>query len=389
MRGNLDKYVVFVLSPFLSLPLILWDTLNKSKGSLVLLTILLSLLSYLYVPGEDDDKFYYINLYSQFRSYSLAQFLGFIFLGATDFLFYYFIYLFAQAGLPIGLLFFSMTFITVGIAIYIFDKILSRYEMSGKRYLLFLAVFLLSYSLVNLLSGIRFYFASSFLLLGFYSGVFKERKAISFLYFIIAAATHFSTLFYLPFYILFLIFRKAKSVLRVLFFVSFIFIFIPGNFLIMSLDSVGVGGIYKAKAQNYLGEEKDDMTEKSIKTGNANNTIKMVIDNIWLLVAYVFLYFKKDDGSPFKMMLLVVLALNHLFFLAPDAFFRYSIISKLFLLMMLVSVEWKVKTPKYTYVFLLLFGMSFLFNLIALRTRLIDSFSDPRSYSLVTLFLEE
>ena len=98
MRGNLDKYVVFVLSPFLSLPLILWDTLNKSKGSLVLLTILLSLLSYLYVPSEDDDKFYYINLYSQFRAYSLAQFLGFIFLGATDFLFYFFIYLFALAA---------------------------------------------------------------------------------------------------------------------------------------------------------------------------------------------------------------------------------------------------------------------------------------------------
>ena len=91
MRGNLDKYVVFVMSPFLSLPLILWDTLNKSKGSLVLLTVLLSLLSYLFVPGPDDDKMYYIDLYADFQNYSFAQFLGFIVLGATDFLFYYFI----------------------------------------------------------------------------------------------------------------------------------------------------------------------------------------------------------------------------------------------------------------------------------------------------------
>jgi len=255
--------------------------------------------------------------------------------------------------------------------------------------LLFLSVFLLSYNLMQLLSGIRFYFAASFLFLGFYNGVLKDRKAISFLYFIIAAATHFSTLFYLPFYIIFLIFRKGKTVFKVLFFTSFIFIFIPGNFLIMSLDSAGIGGIYKTKAQNYLGEESDDMTEKSIKTGNTNNSIKMVVDNIWLLVAYVFLFYKKDDGTPFKMLLLLVLTLNHFLFLAPDAFFRYSIISKLFLLLMLVSVEWKVKTPKYTYIFLVLFSMSFLFNLIALRSRLIDSFSDPRSYSLVTLFLEE
>jgi hypothetical protein len=341
------------------------------------------------VPGPDDDKMYYIDLYADFQNYSFAQFLGFIVLGATDFLFYYFIYVFAQLSVPIGFLFFGMTFITVGISIYVFDKILSQFEMSGKRYLLFLSVFLLSYNLMQLLSGIRFYFAASFLFLGFYNGVLKDRKAISFLYFIIAAATHFSTLFYLPFYIIFLIFRKGKTVFKVLFFTSFIFIFIPGNFLIMSLDSAGIGGIYKTKAQNYLGEESDDMTEKSIKTGNTNNSIKMVVDNIWLLVAYVFLFYKKDDGTPFKMLLLLVLTLNHFLFLAPDAFFRYSIISKLFLLLMLVSVEWKVKTPKYTYIFLVLFSMSFLFNLIALRSRLIDSFSDPRSYSLVTLFLEE
>jgi hypothetical protein len=86
---------------------------------------------------------------------------------------------------------------------------------------------------------------------------------------------------------------------------------------------------------------------------------------------------------------LLVLSLNHILFLAPDAFFRYSIVSKLFLLLLLISVEWKAKTPKYTYIFLVIFALGFVFNLIALRTRLIDSFSDPRSYSLVTLFLEE
>jgi hypothetical protein len=219
--------------------------------------------------------------------------------------------------------------------------------------------------------------------------VLKDRKALSLLFFIIAAVTHFSTLFYIPFYILFLLFKKSKLFFRGLFFVSFLFIFIPNNVLIQSIDTLGVGGIYKTKAQNYLGEETEDMTEKSIKTGNANNTLRLVVDNIWLLVAYAFLFYKKDDGTPFKALFLLVLSLNHILFLAPDAFFRYSIVSKLFLLLLLISVEWKAKTPKYTYIFLVIFALGFVFNLIALRTRLIDSFSDPKSYSLVTLFLEE
>ena len=105
---SLEKFIFFILSPFLSLPIILWDTLNKSKGSLVLLTITYALISYLYIPMDGDDKFYYINLFEDFKTLDFNGFIFFLILEATDFFYYLIFYIYSQVGFTSGFFFFSI-----------------------------------------------------------------------------------------------------------------------------------------------------------------------------------------------------------------------------------------------------------------------------------------
>jgi hypothetical protein len=387
MIRNLEKYFLFIFSPFLALPLVLWDTLNKSKGSLLLLTITYALISYLYIPDDADDKFYYIGLFEDFKVLDFDGFLFFIFLEATDFFYYLIFYLYAQIGFSSGFFFFSMTFFTVGISIYVFDKILQTFQLKGKRYFLFITMLLLSFNLVNLLSGFRFYLASTFVLLGLYNAFFGRKKSIGLLFLILGIVTHFSALLFLVLYLFILFFNNSQKIIKSFFIFSFIFLIVPNNLMLDMVNNIGLEGIFQKKATGYLDEE-GDLVKDGIEQGNSNNLIKVISDNIWLLVVYIMLMSKKYPNDIYKNLLVISIGLIHIFFMAPDVFFRYSIVTKFFLILFLISNEWQIKFPKYSLIFLLIFTFNFILSIVALRTRFITSFSDIKSYSLITIFLE-
>ena len=65
--------LVFILSPFISTYFILKDIYHNKAVGYFLFAILFSLLSYLYIPGINGDKSYYIHLYDYFSSISINE----------------------------------------------------------------------------------------------------------------------------------------------------------------------------------------------------------------------------------------------------------------------------------------------------------------------------
>src|SRR5690554_1443204 len=194
-------WLMFFLSPFASIPLILMNIWKgKFKHPTILISLLIGIVSYLYVPTFSNDKVSYYIRYDLFYTFSnITEFIGYIVsVNKPDFIFDLGNYLFAQASININLYFLLVAFLTVVSVFYMIYNVALKenpsYLQDKKRWKSVFAVLciLLSLSLIHILPQIRFPLAGAFLVLGWALNSVKKNRWYGRLLLGVAILTHFS-----------------------------------------------------------------------------------------------------------------------------------------------------------------------------------------------------
>lgn len=106
---NILSVLLFLLSPFLAIPPVLYGVLRKNKFSVFLLIIIVSFLSYLYVPNYSDDKSRYIEIYYYYKSLDIPNFILYQYAHTNDFILQIFVKMAEMIGLKIQWVYFLVT----------------------------------------------------------------------------------------------------------------------------------------------------------------------------------------------------------------------------------------------------------------------------------------
>jgi len=387
MSKSFGKYLMFLLSPILSLPLILRDLYSNKNSSLILISLTFGIVSFLYIPRESNDKAYYHLLYENLSSLDIQGF--FIFLSEKpDFLFYTLLYLFSKSGIPIQFLFLFITALTVWIWLFSFRKFTNHNNLKTKDYFIFLTLILISFSIDHLISGVRNYLAFSFILLGFLSSGINNNKTKGLLYIILAIAIHFSSIIFLPFYFIFILFPKRYNFYKFLFIFSFIFIITPRELLLQFADQLKLPSAIQNKAESYLGEK--DFIENSLSIGNFNNYLKIFFYELWTFFAWAYLFITINRKSIFRNLTYTSFAVSNLFYSAPDTYYRYILVAQFFfLVLLLVEYDFYSKFLKFSKILLVVFALNLLGNIYVYREQFIKSYFNINSTTLITILLKE
>lgn len=160
-KGEFQMIVMFLLSPFVSIPMILIQLRNnRDKYIPLLISVLLGLLSYLYIPLITNDKAEYFKNYFYYSDISFqALNAHLVYLKRPDFIFYYIIYLFSKFKIDFNLFFFSITTITVYSFLFFAKKVVAASAKNFTYSIPTISILMLGFSLQGLFSGIRFIFA--------------------------------------------------------------------------------------------------------------------------------------------------------------------------------------------------------------------------------------
>lgn len=368
MKG-IERIFFFLISPILSVPVTLRGVYFKSFSSLILVALTLGLLSYLYIPTISNDKVNYIELYNLCEKYGFDYLIGYLKNGRPDFILHFLVYLFAYFGLSFSWLFFCVTSFTTGVCFYIFNKVGEK--LSSAEYFFGFLLVLFSFSLPDLFSGLRFYFASSFVFLGVYFGLLAKKK-FSVLYFIVAGLIHFSTFLFLGFYIILRLSTKSSRFYRNIFLSSLIFLLIPKSLVLPLFTNLGLDGVFEDKANIYLGET--DFIESGISGGSSNYIVVYLMSISWSFFAYLYLLFKKHQES-------IILNVVYLFFAGINVFYsittvysRYLLVVKFLFIILFIFEQSKEKNRWLQSLFLVSLIINIISNIIVMRYNIIESF---------------
>lgn len=388
MRKDINRTIIFLLSPFISLPFVLNGIYNKNKTSVFLFVGIISIVSFLYTPSLTSDKAYYYDLYESFTGMSFDAFYNFLINEKADFIFYFLIFFFSLFKVPLQFLFLILTFITVGLWYNVFLKLANLYSISNKKiyFILFLLI-LFSFSPPDLFSGVRFYLAASFTFYGFASFLISKRHLKGFIFILLGGLTHFSCFVFLPAYVLLLIKPDQHRLYFVIFLISFIFLFIPREYLLEKSNLFSLTELYENKATSYLGEE--DFVEKSLNIGNFNNALMFFFKTLWVYLAYYYLIIFKKHNSIVKNAFFLVLALSNVFFAAPTIYHRFLILALgLFVLLIIRDTFSGIKNTKFIYILLIILGLNFFGNIYAMKGNFEKGINDIHSLTLITIFFK-
>lgn len=386
MKSKSPHKVLFLISPFLGLPIYLFEIYKNRKFSPFLISIIFGLLSFMYIPMENNDKAYYLLLYKDYGYYNFNQFLYHLLDDKTDFIFYTAIYLFAWLKISYAYIFYILTSITVYNIFYIFNIHATKLNLNKKYFFLFFLILLFSFSLPHLLSGIRFYLGGSFILLGLHLLFYEKRPKIGYLYLIVGSLTHFSTIVFLIGALIIHVLKPKEKIITYFFILSFLFLLIPRGELNEVFSALGLSGIYAEKLNAYLGEA--DFLENSISIGNFNNYIKILFDGLWLYVALFYLLITYKSKSSIKYLLYAMLGITNIFMSAPTIYARYLLIIKVLFILLLIHDCGRFYRKDFLYrFFLIILSLNFIMDIIMMREIFINSYFDSSTLTLPTILL--
>ncbi|TWH99147.1 EpsG-like putative glucosyltransferase [Flavobacterium tiangeerense] len=382
-RIDLFNLVLFIVSPFLSIPSIIYGIVKRSKISLALLAFLFGIVSYLYIPNYSNDKTRYFEIYEMYKYSSFLELFYFYYAQNQDFIFQSMIFFASKMGINAQFVFAIVGIITMGILVFIFSKL---YENIPKKFsLVVLVLFLFSLPYTDMLSGIRFMFAVAFVLLAFYQGIILNKKA-SYIFLILAIFIHFSTLIYIPIFFLLKYFPNKTKLYKIFFFVSFLFFIIPKSFIFSFFDSIGFQNGLQTKGSAYL--EGDDFLSNTLSIGSTFTLFVFYFTLIVIFTIYAYLVIYKSD-SVFRSIILLLAASMNVFYSVPTIFFRYGLVLVLFFIFLFIyelSVENKKKT---LYFFCFLFSINLFINIIYTKDNIVKSIVNADSLFLITILDKE
>lgn len=367
-KGRIETIIIFLLSPLLSLPLIGLQLKRKDNFAIGLISIFIGLLSFNYVPHISDDKARYYERYNDFLRLNWSEFIKY--LGDAkrpDFVFETLIYIFAKLGINVQFLFLIITTFTV-YSIFLFIKKTIETQVKNTYYfeIGLIMLILFSFSMGDLFSGIRFYFATSIFIWGLYYLFFYKNIKKGIVFLILSIATHFSLAFFIP-AILICFFYLKKTSPKWMLLVSLLFLFLPKDFLSALFGIVQVSEAYSNKAAAYLAGDRE-FSQNLIILNN--------IRNLWIYFSYGYLLLRKGDSSKLYILIVLFTAVVNVTYSVPLIFNRYTILLKiLFMTFYLMLWYKKQMSLKILLIIGLLFFLNFVVDINVYRNNLLESYS--------------
>jgi hypothetical protein len=365
--------IVFLFSPYISVYFILKDIYYNKKIGYVLFAILFSLLSYLYIPGANGDKSYYIHLHEYFSSISINEGLFYIHMKMTDAIFYYLILMFASLGVSFPVLSGLVTGISVGVIFTVYRKSVAKANLSKFMSLVLFLTLIGTISLPYIFSVMRFYLALSFVVLGFYYCFVNDKKTAGLIYLLFAATIHFSTMVFFLVACFYMLFNRNITMLKIGYFASFVFvIYSPIDFLkpFTEFDS-----IYSAKLLSYALEKEFEIT-------NTGHAIFLFINKLWyfLINLYVLINLRRNRDGWFQVLLMLLIVANFTYAF-PFIFNRYAFIALVVFIFVLIE-DYRVNRYNYFFIasYFILSMMTTSLDILIERNHFRESF--VRTYAL-------
>jgi len=367
--------LLFLISPVLSIPLIFRDIYLNKKVGYILFAGIFFILSYFYIPktgfffASGGDKSYYINLYNFFLSLSFQDATLYIENNMTDVTFWYLILIFSHLGIPFPFLAGSIIGISLSILFYIFRKSVTENKLSKFMILTLFITLICSFHLPSLFDGLRFFFAQSFIILGFYLSLVRNQTLKGLTSLLFAATIHFSTVVFFIATLFYVLFQKNYKLLKVVYFFSFLFLFIPAEYFLIYfvnlLPYVDIDVIYLQKYLSYFSEKQFVIT-------NTGHAIYVFFGKLWyyLITIYALLNINRSENKWFST-LLILLVFANMTFLFPFVFNRYGFI-------ILVAFVFVVINDYKKYKFNNFFILSFL--IISILTTCLDIIIERDSF---------
>lgn len=375
-KGTFESYIIFLLSPFLSIPFIFLQIIRKDKNALFLLSLLMGIISYLYVPHISNDKTRYIERYLEFKHLNFQGFIEhLIFTQRPDFIFESFMFLFSFFNFNINLLFFATTTFTFFTIFFVANRLVSVNE-HHKYFLLMFFLFFLSFSFPHLFSGIRFYLGTAFFLWSMYYMIHRKKLLMA-VFMFIAIQTHFSFIaFVVPLLVLYLLPYKNY---KIFFICSLGFLILPYSVIEQILSSGILPQTISFKTELYLYQE----TEIS-----ENLRLLDFLRNFWVYLAFVYLLLRENDKSLYYNINLLFFAIVNVTHILPVVFMRYSIVLKiLFILLLLFDFE-KNRRKRTLVFFCIFFILAQLIDIYLLRYNFLESFDKEHFFNLYSIFIK-
>lgn len=379
-KGEFQMIVMFLLSPFVSIPMILIQLRNnRDKYIPLLISVLLGLLSYLYIPLITNDKAEYFKNYFYYSDISFqALNAHLVYLKRPDFIFYYIIYLFSKFKIDFNLFFFSITTITVYSFLFFAKKVVAASAKNFTYSIPTISILMLGFSLQGLFSGIRFIFAGCIFIWGLYYLYWDKKLIRAFICLLLAIFTHFSFSFFIP-TLIFISFFSKRINMKITLLISMIFLFLPRESLTSLLDLFILPENYNFKKEGYLSLEME---------ATSNAIILSHLRKLWIYFGYIFLFFT-DRGSKKKIYLVMMsfLIFLNLTFSAPLIFNRFSSFIGLIFVTYLIFLfqSGKIKSI-YFRIFFLLFFLSTFIDIYIMRPSFIESFRIENVITFVNIF---
>lgn len=372
---------VFLISPFLAISTIFIGIVNKSKFSLQLLVLLFGVVSFIYIPHFSNDRARYFELYQDFKDGTFLELFAFLMLTGQDFILQSMFYFASQINLSAQFVFAFTTIVTMSLIFSIYYKITSKQETKLEFRFLSLLLLCCAIPYVDLFSGTRFMFATSFVLTGLYLGI-VERKFFSFFLILIGAFIHFSTLVFIPIFFILFFFPHNNKLYKWLFLVSIFFMFMPQEILNSMLSIIGFSGGLEIKKEAYL--EGEDFIKKGLEESYLLR-IGVFINLLWIFGSYFYLLLTKDRNSVLRNVYIFTATIINLFYSIPTIFYRYSIILKFLFVFLLIFELYRYNKRKITYFFIVIAALILFFDIISALPNIIATFSKKENFFLTTI----
>lgn len=372
---------VFIISPFLAIPTIFLGVVNKSRFSLQLLVLLFSVVSFIYVPHVSNDRARYFELYVDFKDSTFIELFAYLMLTGQDFILQSMFYFASQINLPAQFVFAFTTAITTSLIFAVFYKITNQEETNVDLRFLSLLILCCAMPYVDLLSGTRFMFAASFVFMGFYLGII-ERKFYAFFLMLIAAFIHFSTLVFVPIYLVLFFFPNNNKTYKTLFLISLFFMLLPQEILNTIFNIIGFSGGLETKREAYL--EGEDFVKKGLEESYLLR-IGNFITLIWIFGNYIYLLLTKNRNSTLRNIVFFTAAIVNVFYSVPTVFYRYSAILKFLFVFLLIFEVYKYKQKIIMYFFTMLLACILFLDIISALPNIFATFSRKENLFLTTI----
>lgn len=378
---NVISILLALISPFLALPTLLYGVTKKNKLSIALFVIFLGFLSYLFIPNYSDDKTRYIEIYWNFKSWDLISFISFFYnVVSRDFILQTLFKIASDLDIKPQIVFFFITVTVMGIVFKIWKEISLNLGFNNTESTISMFLIFTSVSLLDLFSGTRFMFASGIALYGYFQGFILNKKWQPYVWLLIAMHIHFSLVVFVGGYVITKLLIKKTRLIKIIFLISFVFLFLPKDILVEVLNALGLGGALASKGDAYVSSNKD-FSETYFKESGAAGSIIYFFQVLWIFMMYIYMFIHIKSNKVHHLLLFLLIAILNLFYPTTTIYLRYSLFMKLILGMILL-IDMKVYNSKKVPIF---FIASFVFILIT--QFIIARYNIEESYTKNSFFL--